>query len=77
MVETVYPLERGQFHVLLGFPRRTAVDQLGLIQAVDRLCQCIVVAVTATAGSMPAGLPLGGQGRAAWPVPSSPHGISA
>lgn len=45
MVEPSHPFERGQFDRLPAFPRRSAVDQLGLVEAVDALGECVVIAV--------------------------------
>lgn len=47
MVEPVDPLRRGQLDVLDGAPGLTWFDQLGLVQAVDRFGQGIVVGAAA------------------------------
>ena len=44
-VEPIDSLEGGELDRLEGSPRRTAMDHLGLEQAVDRLGQGVVVAV--------------------------------
>ena len=49
MVEPGHPFQRRQFHRFLGLPRCPAVDQLGLVQPVDRLGQRVVVAVALAA----------------------------
>ena len=49
IVEPRHPFEGSQFHSFPGLPRAAAVDHLGLVQAVDRLGQCIVVAVALAA----------------------------
>lgn len=49
IVEPGRPFEGCQFHNCLGFPRRRATVQLGFVQAVDRLGQCIVVAIAIAA----------------------------
>ena len=46
MVEPGHPFEGGQLQGFLGFPWRLAMDQLGLVQAIDRLGQGIVVRVS-------------------------------
>lgn len=45
MVEPVDPFEGRVFHCFEGTPWSTAVDHLGLVKAVDRLGQSVVVAV--------------------------------
>ena len=45
MVEPVDPFQGGEFHGLQASPRAAAVDHLGLVEADDRFCQSIVVAV--------------------------------
>ena len=45
IVEPVDPFERGVFNGLEGSPRTSSVDHLGLVKAVDRLGQGVVVAV--------------------------------
>ena len=57
VVEPVHPFEGRVFDGLETAPWTAAVDDLGLEQAVDRLGQCVVVAVAPTLpteGSMPA-----------------------
>ena len=49
MVEPVHPLQGGQFHGFPGLPGSPAVNQLGLVQPVDSLGQCVVVAVAPAA----------------------------
>ena len=39
VVEPRYPFERGELDCFLGFPGSPAVNQLGLVQAVDGLGQ--------------------------------------
>jgi len=46
VVEPVHPFQRGVFHGLEAAPRTATMDDFGLEQAVDRLCQRVVVAVT-------------------------------
>ena len=46
MIEPSHPFKSSQFHGLLGFPRGFAVDQFSLVQAIDRLGQRVVVAVS-------------------------------
>ena len=41
VVPPVHPLRRGQLHVLEGPPGALAVDDLGLVQAVDRLGESV------------------------------------
>ena len=41
--------ERGQFHGLLGLSWRLAINEFGLIPAIDRLGQNVVVAVALAA----------------------------
>ena len=45
LVDPSHPFQGGQSHRFFGFPRCATVDQLGLIQAIDRLGQGVVVAV--------------------------------
>ena len=45
MVEPVDPLERGVLDVVDAPPRSAATDQLGLVEADDRLGERVVVAV--------------------------------
>ena len=45
VVEPSDPFQRGQFDGLFGFPWRSTMNELCLVQAVDRLGQCVVVAV--------------------------------
>ena len=56
VVEPGHPFERREFQRRLGLPGRPAMDQFGLVEAVDGLGQCVVVAVAlaATDGSTPA-----------------------
>jgi len=46
VVEPVHPFQRGVLDGLEGPPRATPVDHLGLVEAVDRLGQGVVIAVT-------------------------------
>ena len=46
VVEPVDPLCRGDLDGVLGAPRTARLDQLGLVQAVDRLGQRVVEALT-------------------------------
>lgn len=39
VVEPRYPFERGELDCFLGFPGSSAVNQFGLVQAVDGLGQ--------------------------------------
>ena len=49
MVEPRNPFERCQLHGFAGLPRSAAMNQLGLVQPVDRLGQRVVVAVALAA----------------------------
>ena len=49
VVELGDPFQSGQLDGFLGLPRRAAMDQLRLVQAVDRLDQGVVVAVALAA----------------------------
>ena len=49
MVELGHPFQRGQLHGLLGLPGGAAMNQLGLVQTVDRLGQRVVIAVSLAA----------------------------
>ena len=49
MVEPRDPFERGQFDCLLGLPRPATVNDFRLVQAVDSLCEGVVVAVALAA----------------------------
>lgn len=49
MVEPSDPFQCCQFDGFPGFPRRAAMDQLGLVQAIDRLGQGVVVTVATAA----------------------------
>ena len=44
-----HPFQRGELDRLLGLPGRVPVDQLCLVQAIDRLGQRVVVAVALAA----------------------------
>ena len=48
-VEPLYPFQRGYFDRLACLPQCATMDQLGFVQAVDRFCQRIVVAVAGAA----------------------------
>lgn len=57
MVEPRDPFERGQLDGYLALPGRSPVDQLGLVEPVDRLRKGVIVAVPPfeqTDGSIPA-----------------------
>jgi hypothetical protein len=41
MIEPSHPFQGRQFHRLLGLPRPAAVNDLGLVQPVDGLGQCV------------------------------------
>lgn len=45
MVEPVDPCQRRQLHGFSRFPRRTAMDQFRLLQAINPLCQRVIVAI--------------------------------
>src|SRR3954452_22588445 len=45
VVEPVHPLKRGELDRLKGPPRPASVDHLGLVEAVDRLGECVVKTV--------------------------------
>ncbi len=47
-VEPVHPMERFKPNRLVGFRGRSAVDQLRVVQTIDRLGQGFVVAIAAT-----------------------------
>jgi hypothetical protein len=49
VVEPVDPFKRGIFDRFKGSPWSSPVDYLGLVKAVDRLSQCVVIAVAAAA----------------------------
>jgi len=49
MVEPGHPLQRFPLQTVYAFPRPSLMDQFGLVEAVDGLCQCVVVAVTGIA----------------------------
>jgi hypothetical protein len=49
VVEPGHPFQCGHLDVFAGLPGRAAMDQLGLVEPVDRLGERIVVAVTAAA----------------------------
>ena len=46
MVKPMHPFQGGQFQGRFGFPRRTTMDQFGLVQSIDGFCQGVVVAVS-------------------------------
>ena len=56
VVKPGHPFERSELNGLLGLPGRSAMDQFGLVEPVDRLSQGVVVAVALalTDGSIPA-----------------------
>ena len=57
VVEPSYPLEGGEFQGFHRFPGRPAMDQFGLVKAVDGFGQGVVVAVAlASNGRLDAGL---------------------
>lgn len=45
VVEPGHPFECRELHRLLGLPRCPAMDQLGLVEAVDRLGQGVVIGI--------------------------------
>ena len=49
VVEPGYPFQGGQLHRFLGLPRCPAMNQFSLVQAVDRLGQGVVVAISLAA----------------------------
>ncbi len=49
VVEPRYPFERGELDCFLDFPWSPAVNQFGLVQAVDGLGQGVVIAVALAA----------------------------
>ena len=49
VVEPVDPFKRGIFHRLEGSPWSSPMDHLGLVKAIDRLGQTIVIAIADTA----------------------------
>ena len=49
VVEPSYPFQRRKLDCFLGLPRRTAMNQLGLLEPIDGLCQGVVVAVALAA----------------------------
>ena len=49
MIEPSHPFKGSQFHGQLGFPRGFAVNQFSFVQAIDRLGQRVVIAVTTAA----------------------------
>ena len=48
VVEPIHPFERGKFDCLEVSPRTTPVNDLSFIEAIDGLCQGVVIAVTDT-----------------------------
>lgn len=57
VVEPGHPFQGGQLDRVAGFPWAPAVDQFRLVEAVDGLCQRVVVAVPRAAhGGLDAGL---------------------
>ena len=42
MVEPIDPGQHGELHGLEGAPRPALMDQLGLLESVDRRCESIV-----------------------------------
>ena len=54
IVEPVDPFQRGELDGFQASPRAASPDHLGLVEAVDRLGESIVVTVADAAGSRPA-----------------------
>lgn len=52
VVEPVHPFERGLFNVFKGPPWSLPMDDRGLVEAVDRLSQSVVVAVATVAAAV-------------------------
>lgn len=50
VVEPIDPAEGGQFQILHVAPWPLAIDQLGFVEAVNRLGEAVVVAATNAAG---------------------------
>jgi hypothetical protein len=64
VVKPRHPFKRRQLHGFLGFPRPSAMDQLGLVEPIDGFCQSVVIAVAFAADrgldasfSQPLGVP--------------------
>jgi len=51
MVEPIDPGQRCELDGLEGSPRPATMDDLGLVEAIDRLGECVVIAVTDAAGA--------------------------
>ena len=49
VIEPGNPFQGGLLYRLLGLPRCTEMNQLSLVQPVDRLGQCVIVAATLAA----------------------------
>lgn len=49
MVEPGHPFQRFPLQAVYAFPWPSLVDQFGLVEAIDGLCQCVVVAITGVA----------------------------
>ena len=39
VVEPGYPFQRGELHGFLGLPGGSAMNEFGLVESIDRLCQ--------------------------------------
>ncbi len=49
VVKPRHPFQGCQLHGFPGFPGRPPVDHLGLVQAIDRFCQGVVLAIALAA----------------------------
>ena len=54
VVEPIHPFQGGELDGLQAAPRPAAADYFGLVEAVDRLGQGVIVGVANAAGSTPA-----------------------
>jgi hypothetical protein len=86
MVEPGHPVQRGDLHRLARLPRPAPVDQLGLVQTVDRLGRRVVVTVVAAShrgldprlGQRgPTCVPRGYDGGRSQPSSPNSHGLHA
>ncbi len=50
MIEPGHPFQGGQFQRFPCFPGGSFVDQFSLVQTINSLCQCVVVAVPLATG---------------------------
>ena len=46
IVKPVYPFERGELNGLEGTPGSAAVNEFGLVEAIDCFSECIVIGIT-------------------------------